>query len=846
MMQTFLDLITDQIVSLSVYQRLRDSLLQQSGLFESVTTEAQWLATHRSEQHGRTEEPVGMQFVLLRSPAFNVLLTATPTEESADSRVNSVSADGASGSTASGHSASSHTASSHTTSSHTVSSIAKTSKPSGFASHYRLSFTFDNQIIKRFLHQLPASHLKTKISADLSNQPTHRESSGRQAEQEAFILSWAKDLASSQNESAQPTQDALTAQIQQSLLLNQVITRIRHSLDLPSILETTVAQVREFLSADRLVLYQFDQLDSVDLSYLLKDKPDTAEEGLSHAGDSSDLSEQSNLSERSVDGTRQHNGERHTVAPTVGATGGTVIGRCLHEGHVTYESRISEEIPSVLHFSEKDCFHPQWSLHSRFLLGQPIAIDDVEVRYADVECLLNFLRQAQVKSKIIAPIVVKDQLWGLLIAHQCRARRQWKDTEGIFLQHIAEHLAVAIDQAALYQQLRQQTASLESCVIERTQNLHDALMAAESANLTKGEFLSTMSHELRTPLTYIIGMSATLLRWSFGELSDRQRNYLTTINHSGEQLLTVINDILEFAKVESGRSLLDFSQFSLSEAINKVISHYQPLAEKQRVGLSLSFSVAAKNDSFIADAKRFQQILSNLVHNAIKFTPADGHVSVQVWQEAQMSVFQVTDSGIGIPESQKDLLFEKFKQLESPFQRRYSGTGLGLAMTKRLVELHGGSIHVESVVGKGSVFTVRLPVRKTDNAEARYEVPRTLGTNARRVLLLETEEDSAGIICDLLTADGYEVIWSVEVDQLLAQLSSLQPVMLIADLSLLSHNLEDIKSIQLSITALGAKVLALLSQPISQSSHIAHHDTLEKPIDPKALLEKTRQLTLQH
>lgn len=256
------------------------------------------------------------------------------------------------------------------------------------------------------------------------------------------------------------------------------------------------------------------------------------------------------------------------------------------------------------------------------------------------------------------------------------------------------------------------------------------------------------------------------------------------------------------------------------------------------MGLSLSFSVAAKNDSFIADAKRFQQILSNLVHNAIKFTPADGHVSVQVWQEAQMSVFQVTDSGIGIPESQKDLLFEKFKQLESPFQRRYSGTGLGLAMTKRLVELHGGSIHVESVVGKGSVFTVRLPVRKTDNAEARYEVPRTLGTNARRVLLLETEEDSAGIICDLLTADGYEVIWSVEVDQLLAQLSSLQPVMLIADLSLLSHNLEDIKSIQLSITALGAKVLALLSQPISQSSHIAHHDTLEKPIDPKALLEK--------
>ncbi|MEL6456603.1 MAG: ATP-binding protein, partial [Cyanobacteria bacterium J06623_5] len=345
--------------------------------------------------------------------------------------------------------------------------------------------------------------------------------------------------------------------------------------------------------------------------------------------------------------------------------------------------------------------------------------------------------------------------------------------EVIFLQHIAEHLAVAIGQSALYQKLQRQTASLESCVLERTQNLHDALMAAESANLTKGEFLSTMSHELRTPLTYIIGMSATLLRWSFGELSDRQRSYLTTINHSGEQLLTIINDILEFAKIESGRSLLDFGEFSLSRLTDMVVAHYHPLAEKQGVEMSLLFEVQPSADSFSADAKRLEQILSNLVHNAIKFTPAGGKVTLRVWQEAQVTIFQVTDTGIGIPDSQRDQLFEKFKQLESPFQRQYSGTGLGLAMTKRLVELHGGSIQVESTVGKGSTFSVRLPGQAAGLANPRYRVPSTLSANDKRVLLVEREENSAAIVCDLLTADGYEVIWIVETDQLLAQLESL-------------------------------------------------------------------------
>lgn len=602
--------------------------------------------------------------------------------------------------------------------------------------------------------------------------------------QESFVLNWAKQLATSPESDSQLSHAKIEQQLQQSLLLDQVIGRIRHSLDLPEILEATVTQVREFLQADRLVLYQFDQSPPMERS----------------------------------------------------------LGRCAHSGHVTYESKASADISSVLHFSEEDCFKPSRVLRAQYLIGQPVAVDDVEQQYAGLPCLLDFLRQAQIKSKIIAPILVQERLWGLLIAHQCQHSRHWEETEATFLQHVAEHLAVAINQASLYQQLRQQTVSLESCVVERTQNLHDAMLAAESASVTKGEFLSTMSHELRTPLTYIIGMSATLLRWSFGDLNDRQRSYLHTIHQSGEQLLDIINNILEFVNLEAGRSLLNVSELSLNELIDTLARQYQELSEKREITFSVDSKIAPDADTFRADASRLQQIIANLLHNAIKFTPAGGQVTLRGWREPQTAVFQIEDTGIGIPESQKDVLFETFKQLESPFQRQYSGTGLGLAMTKRLVELHSGSIQVDSQVGQGSTFTVRLPVQVRPRVPSRYQVPATIGDAAERVVLLETDADNAAIVCETLTAAGYEVIWLVEPGRLAAQLDVLRPVMLIADLALLGADLDKIKAIQLSVAALNTKVLALTAKKVSVRSPVAHHDILRKPTTPKTLLKKVRQL----
>ena len=949
-MQKSQSFIATHRVSLSAYQRLRSTLMQQSTAFESVMTEAQFEAQFADDvlrALGADEQVAAdddsdadgreaLCFVVMRSPTLSVLMAARPILNPVlnqgrpipDSHhLNASVNDDLSRQRGSIHRDLSyqHRQSKHGQSKHRQSrqfsqngqsphlqidtdliesrsdqSIAPLDRPEYSTTltqdsrleagksevvgppqllAYEVSLTFDETVISSFVGQLmpngAATHQTTSSArasqgtstaqkawlsppqavaqspsiealsgrANTSSPNTSPQSSPTKTvarvkalNQERFALSWAKQLANAPDSS---TQTILNKQIQQSLLLNQVITRIRHSLDLPAILETTVAQVREFLSADRLVLYQFEQLEAMEFSS--PSATDPLPKGNAELPPATVHREQAGRGDGSPVKTSPVTDLQMTGQAT---SSDTIIGRWTHDGHITYESRVSESIPSVLNVSEAACFMPSLSIRSRYIMGQPTAIDDVEKHYAHSECLLDFLRQAQVKSKMIAPIIVQDELWGLLIAHQCEDYRCWQETEAVFLQHIAEHLAVAISQAGLYQQLQKQTDSLKNRVVERTQNLHDALIAAESADLTKGEFLSTMSHELRTPLTYIIGMSATLLRWSFGELSERQRSYLNTINHSGEQLLDIINNILDFAKISSGRAFLDVSEFSLNSLVQEVMALFQSVADKQEVTLSLRFDVASAQDTFHADTERLLQILSNLVHNAIKFTPAGGSVTLRVMRDEQEAVFQVEDTGIGISESQRGLLFEKFKQLESPFQRQYSGTGLGLAMTKRLVELHGGTIQVKSAVGKGSVFSVRLPFQTPERDSEHYQVPRTFLDSSKRILLLEVQENSAAIICDLLTADGYEVIWQEDVEKMLSQLVSLQPAILIADLSLLSHDLDEIKKMQRSITDIGTKVLALLGQPMSQSSHIAHHDTLTKPIDPKTLLEKVRQLTL--
>ncbi|WP_290882866.1 PAS domain S-box protein [Fischerella sp.] len=248
-------------------------------------------------------------------------------------------------------------------------------------------------------------------------------------------------------------------------------------------------------------------------------------------------------------------------------------------------------------------------------------------------------------------------------------------------------------------------------ITERKQTeleLCESKEAAEAGSRAKSEFLATMSHELRTPLNAIMGLSQLLQQEMVGSLNDKQKEYVNCIYSSGEHLLALINDILDLSKVEAGKEELFLSKLLVQELCEYVISTVRDRAEEK--GLQLVTEIDEKADICIADERRVKQMLLNLLTNAIKFTPA-GKVCLEIKKVPQGIKFTVSDTGIGIEQSQFKFLFEPFKQLDSRLNRQYEGTGLGLALTRKLARLHGGDVTVESILGKGSQFTLFLPDR---------------------------------------------------------------------------------------------------------------------------------------
>ncbi|HYA31687.1 MAG TPA: ATP-binding protein [Thermodesulfovibrionales bacterium] len=270
---------------------------------------------------------------------------------------------------------------------------------------------------------------------------------------------------------------------------------------------------------------------------------------------------------------------------------------------------------------------------------------------------------------------------------------------------------------------------LDAKVRERTAEFEDAMLLAQSTNRTKSEFLANMSHELRTPLNAIIGFSEAMLSGIYGPINEKHREYLNDIMLSGENLLRLINDILDLSKIEAGSLNVDLREFSLNELIKSAAGMFREKTVKH--GIGMKYHVEDGLDEIVADQRKLKQVVVNLLSNAIKFTPEGGWITVDVRKEGTPGVaggvvrepglpnsnpggfieISVEDTGIGIAKDDIPKLFQAFQQLESPFQKRYGGTGLGLFLTKRLVELHGGSIRVESEKSKGTRVTVSIPVK---------------------------------------------------------------------------------------------------------------------------------------
>ncbi len=306
--------------------------------------------------------------------------------------------------------------------------------------------------------------------------------------------------------------------------------------------------------------------------------------------------------------------------------------------------------------------------------------------------------------------------------------------------------------------------------------------AAEAANLAKSQFLANMSHELRTPLNAIIGFSEILADKTFGELNDRQLKYSHNILNSGRHLLQLINDILDLAKVEAGRVELMRNDFSVAKALAEVQTIVKTLANKKHI--QLESKVAEGLPELFADEAKFKQVMYNLLSNAIKFTPDGGKVFVTAAIQngnAGDSFLQiaVTDTGIGIKADDQERVFKEFEQVDSSYGRQQQGTGLGLALTKRLVEMHGGKIRVESagVEGKGSTFTFSIPLPKTETEPTQLtDQPDARDATIRPLVLVVTNDDAhQQLVGKYLANAGYDVTMVSETAAMVAALKDRRP-----------------------------------------------------------------------
>ncbi|HOO71693.1 MAG TPA: ATP-binding protein [Spirochaetota bacterium] len=257
-------------------------------------------------------------------------------------------------------------------------------------------------------------------------------------------------------------------------------------------------------------------------------------------------------------------------------------------------------------------------------------------------------------------------------------------------------------------ELKEINAEMEQRIVERTAELAEAMERAQDADRLKSAFLATMSHELRTPLNSIIGFTGIMLQGLAGPLNNEQTRQLSMVQNSASHLLSLINDILDISKIEAGQLETRSEPFDMREAIESSLRTVMPQAEKK--GLPLEAVIASDVGMLKSDRRRIEQILINLMGNAVKFTDK-GTIRVECRTENGWLVTAVSDTGIGIESREMEKLFLPFRQIDTGLARRHEGTGLGLSICKRLVEMLGGTIGVESEIGKGSTFTFWLPLQ---------------------------------------------------------------------------------------------------------------------------------------
>ncbi len=320
---------------------------------------------------------------------------------------------------------------------------------------------------------------------------------------------------------------------------------------------------------------------------------------------------------------------------------------------------------------------------------------------------------------LIAKLNIRETVFGFMLIARPKAYPFTRQDEELAVA-LAALISYSIKDSELSNVFKLQLRALQDSIIEKTEAFatikkqNEKILAADKV---KNEFLANISHELRTPLNAIIGFSEALNMKIFGPLNDKQTEYVTDIHVSGLHLLGMINEILELSKIEAKAIKLALCKFNLQTSVNEVVNIVKPLANKKNITLQ---KFAKDFLEIEADYQKIQQILYNLLSNAIKFTPDEGQIEIGYKKQDEKVLLWVKDNGVGIDKKYEGKIFGKFVQLNNVYSKKESSTGLGLTITKELVELHNGKIWFESVVGEGTTFFVEMPLeqpKKKDTKE---------------------------------------------------------------------------------------------------------------------------------
>jgi signal transduction histidine kinase/CheY-like chemotaxis protein len=395
----------------------------------------------------------------------------------------------------------------------------------------------------------------------------------------------------------------------------------------------------------------------------------------------------------------------------------------------------------------------------------------------------------------------------------------------------------------------QQFLSAVAAALDRVRlitQLQEANRRLQEANHHKSVFLANMSHELRTPLNAIIGFSELLLDSDNGQFDVATRvRFSEQIHASGKHLLGLINDILDLSKVEAGQMDLRLQIVTVEQVVDQVLKTIEPLAGQKRIRMHAEVENAG---DLLVDAGKLKQMLLNLVSNAIKFTPEDGEVTITATRFSSAVEISVTDTGIGISEADQPRIFEEFHQIDPGPGRRQQGTGLGLALTRRFAVLHGGEVLVRSELGKGSVFTLRLPIRPPI-PEVQAPVPATVQDMSRPlVLVIEDDPAAAELLTRQLEGDGFRTHVARTGTAAIAMAHELRPAAITLDILLPELDGWDVMTRlkhDQATSDIPVVVVSVIDNP-ELGMALGAMDYFVKPIDGKELVKRLNRFNFKH